>query len=222
MSLRILFQGDSITDCGRDRSETAPNKNLGTGYVSLIAARLLCDDPDMKIYNRGVAGNRIMDMYARWEEHCMALDVDVISIHNGINDIGYSLRLQTGATAEKFERMYDMLLTETRERKPGVALLLCDPYILDVPFDWEPFGTDVHDNYALWRREAVERGEIVKSLARKHGAIFVPFREAMEAAAKRAPHAFWSEDCIHPTLAGSEVLARTWLEAAAPILKGTK
>ena len=50
MSLRILFQGDSITDCGRDRSETAPNKNLGTGYVSLIAARLLCDDPDMKIY----------------------------------------------------------------------------------------------------------------------------------------------------------------------------
>ena len=88
MSLKILFQGDSITDCGRNRAEKAPNKGLGSGYVSMVASRLLCDDPDMKIYNRGVAGNRILDMYARWEEDAMTLDVDVISIHNCINDIG--------------------------------------------------------------------------------------------------------------------------------------
>lgn len=222
MSLRILFQGDSITDCGRNRAEKGPNKGLGGGFVSLVAAGLLCDDPKMKIYNRGVAGNRILDMYARWEEDCMALDVDVISIHNGINDIGYSLRLQTGASPEKFERMYDMLLTETRQRKPGVSLLLCDPYILNVEFCWEPFGTDVYDNYDVWHREVVERGEIIKGLAKKHGAIFVPFRAAMEEALTKAPSAFWSEDAIHPTLAGSEVLARTWLKAAEPILKAVK
>ena len=48
------------------------------------------------------------------------------------------------------------------------------------------------------------------------------FRAAMEEALTKAPNVFWSEDCIHPTLAGSEVLARTWLKAAEPILKATK
>lgn len=222
MNLRILFQGDSITDCGRARDVKVPNKALGSGYVNLIAAKLLCDNPEMKIYNRGVGGNRIMDMYARWEEDAMALDVDVISIHNCINDIGYSLRLQVGASQEKFERVYDMLLTETKQRKPGVSLLLCDGYIFDTRFDWPPYGTDVCDNYDVWHKEVVERGEIIKGLAKKHGAIFVPFRAAMEEALTKAPSAFWSEDCIHPTVAGSEVLARTWLKAAEPILKAAK
>lgn len=204
------------------QSGEGPQQDLGGGYVSLVAARLLCDDPDMKIYNRGVGGNRILDMYARWEEDAMALDVDVISIHNCINDIGYSLRLQVGASQEKFEQIYDMLLTETRQRKPNVKLLLCDGYILDTKYNWEPFGTDVHDGYDVWHKEIVERGEIIKGLAKKHGAIFVPFRAAMEEALTKAPNVFWSEDCIHPTLAGSELLARTWLKAAEPILNAKK
>ena len=74
MKTRILFQGDSITDFGRDRKAKEANTGLGSGYVSLIAARLLADHPEMKIYNRGVSGNRILDMYARWEEDAMLLD----------------------------------------------------------------------------------------------------------------------------------------------------
>ena len=105
----ILFQGDSITDFGRDRKETRPNISLGSGYVNLIASRVLCDDPTLKIYNRGVGGNRLMDMYARWEEDTMTIDFDVLSIFNGINDIGFGLRLGTGASAAKYGRMWQSL-----------------------------------------------------------------------------------------------------------------
>ncbi|MCQ2386154.1 MAG: lysophospholipase, partial [Clostridia bacterium] len=68
MKKTILFQGDSITDFGRSRSVKEPNRDLGTGYVNLIASRLTCDNPEISVYNRGVSGNRIVDMYARWEE----------------------------------------------------------------------------------------------------------------------------------------------------------
>jgi len=219
MKTRILFQGDSITDFGRARNVTGANEGLGNGYVHLIASRLLCDNPEMKIYNRGVSGNRIMDMYARWEEDTMKLDFDVLSIFNGINDVGFGLRLQTGASAAKFEKMYDMLIEETLERKPGISLVLCQPFVMKMPKVWDKYGTDIYDNYDVWYANIAERGEIVKGLAKKYNAVFVPLREVMDNACKIAPAEHWSQDCIHPTAPGCELIARAWLDAAGHLLK---
>lgn len=219
MNKTILFQGDSITDFGRDRGEKRPNRGLGNGYVNMIAGRLLADNPEMKIYNRGVSGNRIMDMYARWEEDTINIDFDILSIFNGINDVGFSLRLHCGASAEKYERMYDMLIAETIERKPAFSLVLCEPFVMPVDQDWPPFGNDIFANYTLWRDTVAERGEIVKGLAKKYNAVFVPLKKVMDEAMDRAPAAFWSQDAIHPTSAGCELIARAWLDAAKDLLK---
>ena len=219
MKTRILFQGDSITDFGRDRKAKEANTGLGSGYVSLIAARLLADHPEMKIYNRGVSGNRILDMYARWEEDAMLLDFDVLSIFNGINDVGFGLRLHSGASAAKFEKMYSLLLEETLERKPGVSLVLCEPFVMKMPKVWEAYGADIYENYDVWNAAVAERGDIVRRLADTYHAVFVPLRSVMEDAVSRAPAAHWSQDCIHPTAAGNELVARAWLDAAGHLLK---
>ena len=66
----VLFQGDSITDCGRANCGGAgfDPRGLGPGYPGMIAARLGCDRPDVEwnFINRGISGNRIVDLYARW------------------------------------------------------------------------------------------------------------------------------------------------------------
>ena len=218
MKTRILFQGDSITDFGRDRNAKAANTGLGSGYVSLIAARLLADHPEMKIYNRGVGGNRILDMYARWEEDAMNIDFDVLSIFNGINDVGFGLRLQSGASAAKFEKIYSLLIEETLERKPDISLVLCEPFVMKMPKVWDKFGTDIYDNYELWNSTVAERAAIVGKLAKTYNAVLVPLRSVMEAALDKAPAEHWSQDCIHPTAAGNELVARAWLEAAGHLL----
>ena len=215
----ILFQGDSITDFGRDRKETRPNINLGSGYVNLIASRVLCDDPSIKIYNRGIGGNRIMDMYARWEEDTMTLDFDVLSIFNGINDIGFGLRLGTGASAAKYEKMFDLLIEETLERKPGISLVLVEPFVMKADVAWDIYGKDIYENYDVWNNAIAERAASVKKLADKYNAVFVPLRSVMYDAVRRAPVEFWSADSIHPTPAGHELIARAWLDAAGHLLK---
>ncbi len=219
MAKALLFQGDSLCDCGRDREQTAPNTGLGNGYVAMIARRLVCDDPRTKVYNRGVAGNRILDMYARWEEDAMLLDFDILTIMNGVNDVGFGIRLSSGASREKYEKFYALLLEETLRRKPATRLVLCQPFVLDVDNDWPPFGNDIHTNYAEWHREIVARGEIVRRLADTYNAVFLPTREVMEEAVTRAEAKTWSADGIHPNAFGNELITQAWFRYAGHLLK---
>ena len=87
MSKVILFQGDSVTDCGRSR-ENVFNGGLGSGYPTLIGARILADHlgEGYQIYNRGISGNRVVDLYARWKCDAIVLRPDIISILIGVND----------------------------------------------------------------------------------------------------------------------------------------
>lgn len=214
-SLKLLFQGDSLTDGGRNKEIVGPNEGLGGGYVGLIASRLLCDNPDIEVYNRGVFGNRIADMYARWIEDAINIPFNVISIMNGVNDIGFAIRQNRGADAQKYEFIFEQLLNETKESHPDADIILCQPFLIKRVYERE---NDIYENWDRWSTAIEERGEIVRSLSKKYGALFVEFKPAIENALKRAPAEHWSVDCIHMTCAGNELLARTWLDAARPIL----
>src|SRR5882724_7395995 len=63
---KIVFIGDSITDCGR-RDEAAP---YGNGYVSLVRNLLLARYPEQQltIVNKGIGGNTTRDLAARWKK----------------------------------------------------------------------------------------------------------------------------------------------------------
>ncbi|MFH1023718.1 MAG: SGNH/GDSL hydrolase family protein [Planctomycetota bacterium] len=202
----VLFQGDSITDAGRSRDGADPNRpaGLGHGYVTQIAARLLAARPKdtLRILNRGVSGDRVTNLLARWKSDAIILAPDVISILVGVNDTVHEITKQTGVEPEMFERVYRMLLAYTREKLPVVKLVLCEPFLLKTG--------PVED---AWLPELARRRASVKKLAAEFGAVFVPLQAAFDAALAKAPPAYWAPDGVHPSPSGYAVMADAWLAA---------
>ena len=73
----MLFQGDSITDAGRDKKDPKPNeqKSFGKGYAWMAASQLLISNPAHKLtlHNRGISGNKVHQLAARWDDDCLDL-----------------------------------------------------------------------------------------------------------------------------------------------------
>lgn len=204
--LTVLFQGDSITDGGRGRNEDL-NHILGHSYPYLIASQLghRHAEERPRFINRGVSGDRVSDLYARWNEDAISLKPDVISILIGVNDAGRIMNgLPSGAT-DRFGRAYRHLLEETREVLPDAKLVLCEPFILEV-------GATAED-WAGWSRKLGEYRETVRQLSGEFGAVHVPLQDAFDRAASRTDAAYWLWDGVHPTAAGHALIAGEWLAA---------
>jgi lysophospholipase L1-like esterase len=195
---RILFQGDSITDGNRGRSAD-PNHILGHGYAFLIAAKYGAAFPERKLVflNRGISGNKVTDLEARWQRDTRELKPDLLSILIGVNDNGR-------APLEIFEPTYDKLLTDARAENPKLRLVLLEPFCL-------PVGHTLERGEA-WVAELTERQKITARLAKKHGAVLVPCQRIFTDACKRASADYWIWDGIHPTYSGHQLLADAWIE----------
>ncbi len=201
----IVFQGDSITDAGRAPGRPCNNDGLGGGYVQLAAARLLAAAPerDLKIYNTGISGHRIVDLYARWKVDTLQLAPDLISIMVGVNDVWHEFGSGNGVELDRYEFMYRELLQWTRKQLPSVKFLLMDPFVLPLP------GLPPE-----MVAEVAPRRPVVLKLAREFDAAHLPVQELFDVACRKAPAAYWSGDGVHPTLAGHQLLADAWLELA--------
>jgi lysophospholipase L1-like esterase len=202
----LLFQGDSITDAGRDRADTAPNQPaaLGCGYAYLVTCRLLGDAPaaGLRAFNRGISGHRVPDLLERWPRDTLALAPDVLSLLIGVNDLWHKLGGRYDGSVRDFELGYRSLLEGTRRALPRARLLLCEPFVLRCG------AVD-----ARWFPEMDERRAVVPRLAREFGASLVPFQSVLDDAVGRgfAPEQL-AADGVHPTLAGHQLLADAWLE----------
>lgn len=201
----ILFQGDSITDAGRDRKAKDPNNfaALGRGYPLWIAGALLADHPgaDLKVYSRGISGNKVPDLAARWQEDAIALKPDVLSILIGVNDIWHKLNGRYEGTVEDYETGYRELLERTLKELPGVRLVICEPFVLRCGAVNE-----------RWFPEFDQRRAVAKKLADELKLLFVPFQAMFDTATQKAPPAYWAADGVHPTIAGHALMAKTWRE----------
>lgn len=206
---RLLFQGDSITDCGRNREDL---HNLGGGYPKHVGATLGCDFPgEYDFVNKGIAGNRIVDVYARIKSDIINLRPDYMSILIGVNDIWHEVANKNGVDIKKYEKIYTMLLEEVLEALPNIKIMILEPFALkgiatdnteQVPDRWERF------------LEIKEYAAIAKRIAKKFGFAFVSLQDKFDAAvAKNANNAYWLYDGVHPTDPGHEIIARAWLEA---------
>ena len=213
----ILFQGDSITDAGRNREDAPKNYWLGEGYVTMIAGELLAKHPEIDILNRGIAGNRIADIYGRWQEDTLNIKYDILSLLCGINDVGFGLRLGRGSDPDRFEFIYDRMLYEAKEANPDAKIILGQPFVLKKDIEGTGFDAEYHNDiykeWDKWDSEIKKRGEVVKKMAQKYNAIYVPFGDALHAAEETAGLDRLTMDCIHLTPVGNYVLAKTWLEA---------
>jgi lysophospholipase L1-like esterase len=203
----VLFQGDSITDAGRKRDVTAANSQpaLGGGYAWFAASQLLVDSPqaNLKIFNRGISGNKVYQLAERWQPDCLDLKPNVLSILIGVNDFWHKHQHKYDGTLEKYETDYRALVKRSKEALPEVKLIICEPFTLKVGAvddSWFP----EFDGYRAAARRVAEESK----------ATFVPFQTMFDAAAKIAPPATWAADGVHPTPSGAALMAHWWLKAA--------
>lgn len=225
MPTTILFTGDSITDAARtvlcqdmenmlrgdpnftpEKRDDLLNGALGTGYPLLVASQLYAESPGRyRVLNRGISGNRVVDLDARVKCDCINLAPDVVSIMIGINDVWHEFGGRNGVDAPKFRRVYDSMLTEISAALPGVRLILLEPYVLK--------GPATQENWEYFRAETDLRREAVKSLSQKHRAVCIDTQALFDEAEASSCAADWTADGVHPTPAGHWLLAQAWLKA---------
>ena len=194
----VLFQGDSITDCGRNRDE---HSSMGEGYAS-IAARLLSEaqpELDLQFLNRGNSGNRAVDLAGRWQADCLDLKPNVVSIMIGINDTWRRYDSGDPTSIESYRKDYHSILTQTAET--GAKLILIEPFVLPHPPD-----------RLAWREDLDPKLEAVHEFAKEFNALLVPMDKVFAQACDRKEASLWAEDGVHPTGPGHELIAETWVD----------
>jgi len=198
----VLFQGDSITDGGRARTGNDMNHIMGQDYAYLLAAHIAADIPERNIHflNRGISGDRVMDLAARWHDDTLALKPNILSILIGIND---QFGSRGPVTAEDFEADYSRLLAETIAALPATKIVIAEPFLLAV-------GKHVA-NYTQELAELKKRQAAVVRLGAKYHLPVIDYQAVFEDAQAHAPAAYWCWDGIHPTYAGHALMAREWL-----------
>jgi len=205
----VLFQGDSITDAGRSREKAGtPNEQpgLGHGYAWFAAGELLVDRPNdgLRIYNRGISGNKVFQLADRWQTDCLDLKPNVLSILVGVNDLWHTLDGKYQGTVEIYERDYRALLDRTLQSLPRVKLVICEPFVLRCGAVNEKWFPQFEDYRAAAKR-----------VAATHKAVFIPFQSMFDEAVKYAPPQEWAQDGVHPTASGAALMAHTWLRMVA-------
>jgi acyl-CoA thioesterase-1 len=198
----ILFQGDSITDCGRDIND---GYVLGRGYAMMASSWFSALYPEKKVtfLNRGISGNRIQDLEARWQNDCIALAPDWVSILIGINDCaGSGADVSAQDFAKGFACDYRVILSRTKENFPDVKIILCEPFLLPCPADIQ-----------RWRENLNHAIQAVRDIAREYKTLYIPLDGIFAKASTLTESEYWSSDGVHPTLAGHALIAQNWLEA---------
>jgi lysophospholipase L1-like esterase len=209
---RLLFQGDSITDMKWGRNESDRNHYLGHSYVFLIAARLGVDMPEAKLefFNRGISGNKVSDLKARWQKDAIDMKPDLLSILVGTNDVGMGIRHPNKAVSPvDFERDYRHILEASLKASPKLRIVLLDPFILQTG------RLKNQQAYAFRRKETDKMRVVVTKLAKDYQTAHLQTQDLFDQAASEAGAENWIWDGIHPLPQGHELIARHWLDKVA-------
>lgn len=202
----ILFQGDSITDAGRNKTNAEPNvaNALGTGYAMLASSTLLNDhaSKNIKIYNRGISGNRVPDLLNRWDQDALAIQPNVLSIMIGVNDFWRTKDRGAVNTPEQYKGQYKELLDKTFKALPNVKLIICEPFAVN----------NVKHVNDSWFPEFTKYQNASRELAKEYKAVFLPFQQVFDQALKANNGAYWTTDGVHTSLAGANLMAKAWLD----------
>jgi lysophospholipase L1-like esterase len=202
---RLLFIGDSVTDCNRLRPVGRGSRSaLGEGYVAEVDKLLAQVHPrrPVRITNMGVSGNTVRDLAARWDTDVIALEPEWLAVMIGINDVWRQFDGVDGAAAvplEEYFDTYDGLLTRTRPLLKGLVLMT--PYYVQ------------GERRDIMRLQMDEYGRVVRDLAARHRALFADTQEAIDSVLTRLDYKVVAPDRVHPTEIGHSVLAHAFLRA---------
>ena len=199
----VLFQGDSITDAGRSREF---DDKMGMGYATIVSGRLGLEYPgEYSFFNRGVSGNRVVDVYARIKADILNIAPDYMSLLIGVNDVWHEIRHQNGIDADKYEKIYRIIIEEILESMPSVKIMLLEPFVL--------LGSATEESWEIFDREVRLRAKRAKKIAEEFNLPFISLQDKFDEAAKLANPSYWLCDGVHPTSAGHTLIAKEWISA---------
>lgn len=203
----VLFQGDSITDSGRNVKNKGANDiaALGKGYVLLTANQLhdKFSSKRLKIYNRGLSGNRVPDLQKRWGEDAIDIVPNVLSILIGVNDFWRTIDSGAKTTVEEYRNQYRQLVDMTLYKIPEVNLIIGEPFVIK----------NVGKVTDVWFPKFLAYQQAAFDVAKEFNAIFVSYQRVFDSAQEKAAGSYWAADGIHPTSAGAQIMANAWIDA---------
>lgn len=207
-NVRIVFQGDSITDAGRDKRNY---RDMGFGYPKFAAEYLKSANPDIEFdfINFGISGNRTGQLFDRFYTDALAFEPDVISILIGINDIWhrYESSIRVATTDEQIKTNYRAIL-ERIKRESNAKIVILAPFVLDAP-DKDYLREDIKTVLP-----------IVRELAEEFADAYIPLDEYFAEAIKTQPEAlYYSADGVHPNENGRKFIGKIYAEAVSKLVK---
>ncbi len=196
--MKIVFFGDSITDCGRDRAD---EKSLGIGYVKILADKLrpIYPDMDIELINKGVSGDEVSDLLARVDTDVIAQKPDAVVMMIGINNTIHKFKNGKELDLVQFEKDLTELLT--RLKNAGIVVIFLEPFLLPAP--------DKLRMRKLFNKEL----EIINKVTLKLCDEVVAYDEMFVGLAQSIPYTEYSLDGVHPTHRGSRLIADTAIKA---------
>ena len=219
MRKTILFTGDSISDGNRYKEEKDRgdlNHQIGHSYVYVLDALFSSRYPEKELtfLNRGISGNRVIELYGRIYEDMISLNPDVVSILVGVND-GPQAEHGRHATGEAYGNLYRMMLKELKEAHPNVQIVLMEPFI-------GQNGPIYDKDNKSWFECIEQYQKEVRSIAAEFDAVFVPLQEMFDIACEKRETSYWIWDGVHPTEAGHGLIARQWIKYAGHLIGGNE
>ena len=196
--MRIIFFGDSITDCERDRNDET---SLGNGYVKILADKLrpIYPDTDIELINKGISGNEVCDLLARVQHDVIDKHPDAVVIMIGINNTLHKFKYGKELNLKQFESDFTELLTRLKEA--GIVVIFLEPFLLPAP-----------DKLRM-RKLFNEELKIIDRVGSELADEFVAYDEMLNGLAVTIPYTEYSEDGVHPTHRGSRLIADTAIKA---------
>ena len=209
MAKLILFQGDSITDAGRSLEREDMS---GRGYATMVSGELGLRYPEeYDFINRGISGNRIVDVYARIKRDIINLKPDYMSLLIGVNDVWHEFGpTHNGVATDKFEKIYTMLIEEIKEALPDIKLIILEPFVLKGTATTT--NDEFPDLYPLFRADVLDKAAATKRVAKKFGIPFISLQDKFDALYNPEKPDYWLIDGVHPNAAGHMLIAKEWVK----------
>ena len=200
--MKILFQGDSITDWFRrgDRDDI-----MGSNYVTMIAGEMGRKFPEKyEFLYRGISGSRSVDILARMPKDIISLKPDVLSLLIVINDVWHRT-FDSGITPEQYEIVCNLLIKFVKEALPDIKIMILEPFVLK--------GSATAEKWSFFKNETKLIAKAAKKVAKDNKLIFVPLQKRFDEAQKLTKEGYWLIDGVHPTAAGHYIIKEAWQEA---------
>lgn len=200
----ILFQGDSVTDTGRFKDGEAPTgyeSNLGYGYPMLVSAVLNSKffDLNLRFINRGVNGDSVAKLQARWQADTLNHKPDVVSVMVGVNDMWRRIGENNPVSPQEFEDSYRDILSQTESIGAKIIII-------------EPFINIIRDEMNYWHEDLMEKIPVCRKLSREFNTEYIPMDSIMQEAGRLCSPQHWTLDGAHPTVAGHGLIAENYLK----------